>query len=65
DKIDRLANILLTKDIWVWRKGAIEAHLGIQKNDNDRILFLQTAKTNINVNHAADNQSIINLINWI
>jgi putative ATP-dependent endonuclease of the OLD family len=65
DKIVRLASILLAENIWVWKRGAIEAHIGIQKNDNDRMSFLHTTKTNLNVNHATDSQSIIDLINWI
>lgn len=64
-EIGRLASILIAKNIWVWSKGAIEAHLGIQKNDSDRMSFLQTAKANMNTNHARDGQSLIDLINWI
>ena len=64
-EINRLANILLNHDIWVWKNGAIEAHVGIQKNDVDRMRFLQLAKNNRNIDHATDSVGITNLINWL
>lgn len=65
NEINRLASILLNHNIWVWKNGAIEAHLGIQKNDPNRMSFLQTAKNNGNVNHATDSNGLNALINWI
>lgn len=65
NEISRLVAILLGHDIWVWNRGAIEAHIGIQKNDTDRIAFLQTAKNSRNINHATDIVGITSLINWL
>ena len=65
-EVNRLIAILLTHNIWVWKNGAIEAHLGIQKDDHSaRMAFLQTAKINTNINHATDSAGLISLINWI
>ena len=52
-------------NIWVWSKGAIEAHLGIAKDDQDRIAFLSTMKQSGNVSHAAQPQDIQNFIAWL
>lgn len=64
-EIERLAAVLSTNDIWVWKKGAIEAHLGIQKNDADRMDFLNTLNTNNNLNHAIDGVGLVEFINWV
>lgn len=60
DKIETLANILLSYDIWVWKKEAIEAHFGINKNDSARVSFLQKAKESGNINHAEIQQALLN-----
>jgi len=65
NEVNRLVAILRGHDIWVWNRGAIEAHLGIRKNDTDRMAFIQTAKVNGNINHATDGVSITSLINWL
>lgn len=65
DEIQRLAEILKSKNIWVWKRGAIEAHLGVQKNDADRMTFLHTMSDNANLNHAADSDSLIEFITWL
>lgn len=56
---------MLEHEIWVWSKGAIEAHLGIQKHDYNRLQFIQTMHTNNNLAHAQSEQEIRNAINWI
>ena len=64
-EVQRIATILLSDDLWVWRRGAIEAHLGIAKTDIDRLNFINIAKTSSNLNHSADAQSLIDCMNWV
>ena len=57
---------LLQHDIWLWSRGAIEAHLGIAKgNVTAAANFLAVAASAGNVNHAADPPSLVGLMNWI
>lgn len=64
-EISQLIQSLRAQDIWVWPGGAIEAHLGIGKNDTDRVNFLNTAVQNGNLNHAASPQELLALANWM
>ena len=63
--IQNLRTKMLPHDIWVWGKGAIEAHLGIQKNDPARIAFLSTMTTSNNLHHATDAAELQSALNWI
>ncbi len=65
DEIQRLAEILKSENIWIWKRGAIEAHLGVQKNDVDRMNFLHMMSANANLNHATDSISLIEFITWL
>lgn len=64
-EVGRIAAILQAQGIWVWPRGAIEAHLGIGKSDADRIAFISTARANGNLVHASAPQGLIDLINWM
>lgn len=64
-QVARIAATLLAQDIWVWPGGAIEVHLGIGKNDTDRIGFLSTATQSGNLNHASSPQDLANLLQWM
>jgi len=65
-QIDVLANQLLGHNIWVWRRGAIEAHLGIaQKNDIARMNFLAQLSQNQNVSLAAHPADVTAFTNWL
>lgn len=63
--IQSLRAKMLPHEIWVWEKGAIEAHLGIQKNDSARIAFLGAMTSNNNLNHATDAAELQSALNWI
>lgn len=63
--IKSLTQHLLMSDLWVWSRGAIEAHLGIGKTDKDRLSFIKLIEKNKSIAHAADAQSLINCMNWI
>ncbi len=63
--IQSLRAKMLLHEIWVWEKGAIEAHLGIQKNDAERIAFLGTMATNNSLHHATDAAELQSALNWI
>lgn len=63
--VQQIAQALRNDGYWLWTRGAIEAHLGIQKNDAARIGFLATATLQGNVNHATDSQALVDLVNWI
>jgi len=65
EEIKRLSEIMLENNFWVWNRGAIEAHLGIEKTDQERILFINTAKKNKSIDHAIDAKSITDCIHWI
>jgi len=61
----QLTQPLLAHEIWVWSRGAIEAHLGVQKNDPSRLQFIATLKANGNLAHATYAQDAENLTAWI
>ncbi len=60
-----LTQALKQHNIWVWSRGAIEAHLGIGKTDADRIGFVNVANANGNLNHAAQPQDLQDLVAWM
>lgn len=63
---ENLHRMLQSSNIWLWYRGAIEAHLGIPKKDDSATAnFIATAQTSGNMNHAADPSSITNLIAWL
>ncbi|ALK34386.1 ATP-dependent nuclease [Burkholderia plantarii] len=64
-EVARLCAIFRTHGIWVWGRGAIEAHLGIQKNDPARMAFVGTMQANGNASHAAHEQDLIDFAAWI
>lgn len=64
-EVKRLATLMLSNNLWVWTRGAIEAHLGIGKTDTDRLTFLNTIKENNSANHAVDDQSLTDCMNWV
>lgn len=64
-EISRIAAALRAHGIWIWSDGAIEAHLGVRKNDPARISFVNTALQNQNLNHAVSPQTLIDLANWM
>ena len=63
--VKALAQHLLASDLWVWSRGAIEAHLGIAKTDKDRLLFIKSIESSKSISHASDAQSLIDCMNWI
>lgn len=65
NEINALVQMLRQHNIWVWSGGAIEVHLGIGKNDQDRIGFLNTAMQVGNLNHAARPQDLHDLAQWV
>lgn len=65
NEVSSLVNQLKTRNIWVWNKGAIEVSLGITKDHNARINFLNTLRSNNNINHATTPSDITNCINWL
>ncbi|WP_454740218.1 ATP-dependent nuclease [Cupriavidus necator] len=65
NEVSQLVQTLLGHHIWVWSGGAIEAHLGIGKNDTDRIAFLNDAVQAGNLNHAAKPGDLHALAQWL
>ena len=61
----QLTQPLLATGIWVWSRGAIEAHFGMQKNDISRLQFIATLKATGNLMHATHAQDVENLAAWI
>ncbi|UVS89127.1 ATP-dependent nuclease [Burkholderia glumae] len=64
-EVARLCAHFRTHGIWVWAKGAIEAHLGIQKNDSARMAFIGTLQDNGNAGHATHEQDLIDFVSWV
>ena len=64
-EVDRIVAALRARDIWIWSNGAIEAHLGIEKNDPARIGFATTARQNGNLNHAVAPQTLVDFVGWL
>jgi putative ATP-dependent endonuclease of OLD family len=64
-EVARFAANLRGHGIWVWEKGAIEAHLGIQKNDPARMAFIAALRANGNANHATHAQDLIDFVAWV
>ncbi|QTO43639.1 ATP-dependent nuclease [Burkholderia latens] len=64
-EVGRLSAHFRASGIWVWENGAIEAHLGIQKNDAARIAFIGALQANGNASHAAREQDLIDFVAWI
>ena len=65
DAVARLCDHMQTQGIWVWRRGAVEAHLGIAKNDGARMGFLQALKANGNADHAAHADDVGAFVAWL
>jgi energy-coupling factor transporter ATP-binding protein EcfA2 len=64
--IDGLHAKLLSKNIWFWKKGTIENHLGIvEKNEQTWANFVQQVTTNGLAATAADPEGIQACVNWI
>lgn len=64
-QILQLTQPLLDVGVWVWTRGAIEAHLGIQKNDAARVQFLAAMDASGSVQHAVHPIDIQNLVAWL
>ena len=64
-EVNALANKLTPLDIWIWRRGAIEAYLGIDKNDTARLNFLKQLKQNKNANHATHPTDLQAFVAWL
>lgn len=64
-EVARLCAHFRPHGIWVWERGAIEAHLGIQKTDTARMTFIGTMQANGNVSHAAHEQDFIDFVAWV
>ena len=65
NEIGQIVQTLRLQDIWVWPGGAIEVHLGIGKNDADRVSFLNAATQSGNLNHAQSPQELHDLVQWM
>lgn len=64
-EVGRIVTALRAHGIWIWPCGAIEAQLGIGKNDPARIGFITTARQSGNLNHATSPQSLMDLALWM
>ena len=64
-EVGRIVTALRAHGIWIWSGGAVEAHLGIGKNDPARIGFVNTARQNGNLNHATSPQTLVDLAHWM
>lgn len=64
-EVNALAQLMRAADIWVWTRGAIEAHLGIGKTDVDRLAFIETINNTQAISHAADVNGLTDCMTWI
>lgn len=64
--IDSLHNKMKAQNIWVWKKGAIEAHIGTTSKDESAwAQFKNNVSTNGFSQTCNDHQSIIDLVAWL
>jgi predicted ATP-dependent endonuclease of OLD family len=57
---------LLTKNIWFWKRGAIEDHLGVNtKNEDTWSTLAERLKNEELIAVVPDSQSIVDCINWL
>lgn len=60
-----LHNKLKAMDIWIWPKGAIEAHLGIPKTNAARANFTALTLNTNSIGHASDPTALTQLSAWL
>lgn len=65
DEVAYLAEIACARGIWIWRKGAIEEHLGIEKSDKDRLKFIAEAVATSDLAHAANPDDLHRFAAWL
>jgi putative ATP-dependent endonuclease of OLD family len=64
--IESIHNKLLARNIWIWKLGSIEVHLGLTgKNEQAWATFINRLETDTLQNVTTDHQGIIALVNWI
>lgn len=64
--IDSLHNKMKAKNIWIWKKGAIEAHIGTtSKDERAWAQFKNNVATHGFAQICSDHQSIIDLVEWL
>jgi len=64
--IDSLHNKMKAQNIWAWKKGAIEAHIGTTSKDESAwAQFKNNVSTNGFSQTCNDHQSIIDLVEWL
>lgn len=64
--VDNIHKLLLDKGVWLWKKGSIEHHLGLQSKDERTWAQFHAKLDQIGIqNLCADPQSIEDLVAWI
>ena len=64
--IESLHTKMKAQNIWVWKKGAIEAHIGTQnKTESAWAQFKSDVMTNGLARTCADHQSLLDLVEWL
>ena len=64
--IDALHNLLLEQGIWLWKKGSIENHLGLQSKDERAWAHFQTELDRVGIQALCpDPQSIRAMVAWV
>lgn len=63
--IARLHEELRDAGIWLWTRGAIEAHLGIDKTSASHMTFMSSISSDEYIASLPDYSSVINAMNWL
>ena len=64
--IDSLHSDLLTKNIWLWKSGAVEVPLGLNsKKPKDHTKFVMQLEQNGSLDNLPGKQEIIEMLNWL
>lgn len=63
--ICRLYDALIEHGIWIWKRGAIEAHLGIQKSTAAQMAFIAGLKNDAFVAARPDYDSVVAALAWL
>lgn len=63
--IDRLHDILIGHGIWVWKRGAIEAHLGISKTAAAQMAFIENIEDEAYIAERPDYAAVAAAMAWL
>lgn len=65
DEVAEIVQVLHGHDIWLWPRGAIEVHLGIEKTASAQMQFVNTARQTGTLDHAGRAEDLHRFAQWM